>query len=39
MTKMEENQMAMRGGLLRRSMWRCIEGMVLKKEQPGRRSV
>ena len=38
-TKMEENQMAILGGLLRSSMCRWREGMALKKEQPGRSNV
>ncbi len=36
---MEENQRASFGGLLRRSMCRWMEGMALKKEQPGMRRV
>ena len=36
---MMENVSAMRGGLFRKSMCRWREGMVLKKEQPGRRRV
>lgn len=39
MTKMEENQMAILGGLLRSSMCRWMEGMALKKEQPGMSNV
>ena len=31
--------MAIKGGLLRRSMWRWSEGMVLKKLQPGNSNV
>ena len=36
---MEENQRAIFGGLLRRSMCRWMEGRALKKEQPGMRRV
>ena len=36
---MEENHMAIFGGLLRSSMCKCMEGMALKKEQPGKSNV
>ena len=36
---MDENQRAILGGLLRSSMCRWMEGIALKKEQPGMSKV
>lgn len=37
--KIEEHQMAKIGGFPRSKRWRCSEGIVLKKAQPGMRRV